>query len=72
MPSNPLTHPGAEGQSQRLRVLPRSKPESETERGGSAAGSITGSQGDAAERKKKNTMERLTKSRGDTTKEGTP
>ncbi|KAJ1144369.1 hypothetical protein NDU88_010668 [Pleurodeles waltl] len=76
VPSNPLTHPGAEGQSQRLRTLPLLKLESEGERqgsarGGSATESLTGSQGDAAERKKReSTTERLTGSRGDATDDG--
>ncbi|KAJ1175383.1 hypothetical protein NDU88_000671 [Pleurodeles waltl] len=68
MPSNSLTHPGVEGQSQRLCALPLLKPESEKERGGRAAESLTGSQGDAAERKEReNTTERLTRSQGDAT-----
>ncbi|KAJ1140770.1 hypothetical protein NDU88_007108 [Pleurodeles waltl] len=69
MSSNPLKHPGAEGQSQRLRALPGLKPETERER--RIEGSLTGSPGDAAERTtKENPTERLTGSKRDTTNDG--
>ncbi|KAJ1151981.1 hypothetical protein NDU88_004760 [Pleurodeles waltl] len=63
--TNPLQHPGAKGQSQRLPWL---NPEAETERGNCVEGSLTGSRGDAAERTTRHsTPERPTGSRGDTT-----
>ncbi|KAJ1171522.1 hypothetical protein NDU88_003383 [Pleurodeles waltl] len=45
-----LRHPGAEGQSQRLRALPWLNLEATTERGRRVEGSLTESPGDAAKR----------------------
>ncbi|KAJ1154406.1 hypothetical protein NDU88_007158 [Pleurodeles waltl] len=52
-PSNPLVHPGAEGQNQRLRAIQQLKPELEEEdrgkRSNSTTESLTGSRGDATD-----------------------
>ncbi|KAJ1098582.1 hypothetical protein NDU88_003690 [Pleurodeles waltl] len=71
VPSNPLQHLGAEGQSPQLCALSWVNPESETGRRSGVEGSLTGSPGDAAKRMaRENTTKRITRSRGDTINNG--